>query len=103
MTLAVVGSTAYGVDFHTLSGDGQEADAGTALVEACQEVFASSGLLTASVWVLLNAMLNAPSAIGWLARYLPDKPLKRLTAVRRSATPLSEIAAPAAATALGSC
>jgi hypothetical protein len=90
MTLAVVGSAAYGVDFHTLSTGGQQdADAvrGTSLLAACAAVFASGGILSASKWVLLNAMLGAPRVVGWFARHLPDEPLRKLIAVRNWARP----------------
>lgn len=70
------------VDFHTLHAPTSEAaQAGSALIKACQTVFAASSLAKGSVYMLLNAVLPFPRFIGWLARNFPDSRLTELLQV----------------------
>lgn len=89
MTLQVVGSTAYGVDFHTMDEDVSYNDsnsdssardrlqAGQELVRACRALFASNRLSTASRWLLgLVLFPQAAPLLRWLANRLPDARLR---------------------------
>ncbi|KAF8072691.1 AL21 [Scenedesmus sp. PABB004] len=89
MTLAVVGSTAYGADFHTLDSGSEAAAEGAALMQACQTVFATSSISGGSIYILLNALLPLPRLVGWAARTLPDARLRELTHARRVITSVS--------------
>eukprot|EP00775_Hariotina_reticulata_P006333 gene6333-6567_t len=87
MTLQVVGSTAYGVDFHTMPDDAsscEEVSAGVRLMQACQTVFSAGGLSRGSVYLLLNAMFPKLPLVSWLARNFPDKRLVTFVEARNS-------------------
>lgn len=84
MTLSVVGTCAYGVDFRTM--DGPHADTGDdeahRLITASQRFF-ESGLLSGTAWGrLLLLFPDAKAAVQWLAARLPDQPLLDLTEAR---------------------
>lgn len=79
-----VGSTAYGVDFHTMPDDAsssEDVSAGMKLMQACQTVFSAGGLSKGSVYLLLNAMFPNLPLVSWLARHFPDKRLVTFTEV----------------------
>lgn len=79
MTLAVVGSTAYGVNFHTMPGHELTADQeaeGVALQDACQTLFTTMGIRGGSKWQVVNILLPvARPVVSWLARTFPDQRL----------------------------
>lgn len=76
MTLAVVGSTAYGVNFHTMPGHhtADEQAEGVTLQNACQTLFETMGLRSGSRWQVANILCPvARPLISWLARTFPDR------------------------------
>ncbi|MEW5303741.1 MAG: hypothetical protein WDW36_006401 [Sanguina aurantia] len=75
MTLQVVGSTAYGVDFSTMEepSDGDDSY-GARLVKACMDFFTYTSILNGSVYGRLNLMLpELRPLFSVMATVLPDK------------------------------
>ena len=82
MTMAVVGTTAFGIDFGSLGGARHEE--GRRLVDASATVFSSSSIVSGSLYQPLLLMFpKAQRLVKWLAARLPDRRLVDITAARR--------------------
>ncbi|KAK9827982.1 hypothetical protein WJX81_005128 [Elliptochloris bilobata] len=88
MTMAVVGTTAFGVDFHTQAGDdtasaGPDADA-ERLRDAANTLFRVNPM-TFSVWTALLFLFPiAAPLVRLLAAALPDKGVRRMLGARQA-------------------
>ncbi|KIZ06916.1 cytochrome P450 [Monoraphidium neglectum] len=85
MTMGVVGTTAFGIDFHTLDDpDSPSAEEGLRLVKASQTVFSSSSLVAGTFYQPLLLMFpKAVPFVQWLASTLPDRKLVQLSEARK--------------------
>eukprot|EP00775_Hariotina_reticulata_P011712 gene11712-11857_t len=86
MTLQVVGSTAFGVDFQTLPEEPCHSTntPGQKLLTACQTILNSGGMSATSIYVILNALFPGSWLVGLLASTWPDQPLRELKQARRT-------------------
>lgn len=93
MTLAVVGTTAFGIDVHTLEAapDSPEGRKGAALLEASTTMFSQGVPGNLSLW-LYAALALEPlfEVVRALATLLPDPCLKRGLAARRLVSALCQ-------------
>lgn len=90
MTMSVVGTCAYGINFHTMDEAPQGEVEGSKLVQASQRVFEFAGMLSGSGWA--RQLLFFPDAawmVQWLAARLPDQRLKDLTQARNTIVSVS--------------
>jgi hypothetical protein len=64
------------------SNNAAEAKQGAELLRALTIVLTAPAFTTGGVWYILNAVLEAPRVLSWLARHLPDQQLRLFMAVR---------------------
>ncbi|GBF88848.1 cytochrome P450 [Raphidocelis subcapitata] len=104
MTMSVVGTCAYGIDFHTMDAPGRASGAeGAQLVQASQRIF-EAGLLSGSAWGRpLLLFPDAERVVAWLAARLPDQALVDVTQARKTIVNVSRGLIRSWRTARGGC
>lgn len=85
MTMGVVGTTAFGIDLHTMDDPSSDTyEQGHKLLNASARVFSSSSFVNGSAYQPLLLMFpRAQQAVKWVAARMPDYALVELTKARR--------------------